>query len=79
MAHDEPAGHRNYLWFCRGDAVLAARRLQLPPPDPLAQALAAPIPDGTLPAAVDQSSLKLGFFTDDQINLASIGKRSSAP
>src|SRR5712672_1205291 len=35
------------------------------PPDPLAQPLVVPNPDGTLPAAVDQSRLKSGFFTDD--------------
>src|SRR3979411_3112105 len=40
-------------------------QLQLPPPDPLAQPLVVPNPDGTLPAAVDQSRLKSRFFTDD--------------
>jgi IS5 family transposase len=43
------------------------RRLQLPPPHPLAQALVAPNPGRPLPMASDQSSLKSGFFTDDNV------------
>ena len=44
------------------------RRLQLPPPDPLAQAFVAPNPDRSPRRAVDQSSLKSGFFTDDSVS-----------
>jgi len=41
------------------------RRLQLPPPDPLAQDFVVPNPGRSLPGAGDQSNLKSGFFTDD--------------
>jgi hypothetical protein len=41
------------------------RRLQLPPPDPLAHALVVPNLDRTLPRPLDQSSPKLEFFTDE--------------
>jgi len=39
---------RNYLWF-RRERRPRRRRLQLPPPHPMAQAFAAPIPERTPP------------------------------
>ena len=44
------------------------RWLQLPPPHPLAQPVAAPNPIGSHCRPSDRSSLKHEFFTDDQIS-----------
>jgi hypothetical protein len=43
------------------------RRLQLPPPDLLAQSLVTPNPQRSSCRITDQSSLKSGFFTDDKL------------
>ena len=59
---------RNYLWFRRGDADKRRprrRRLQLPPPHPLAQAFVVPNARRSHGAASTRSSLKAQFFTDD--------------
>ena len=42
------------------------RRVQLPPPHPLAQAFVAPTPQRSRRRTDDQSSLRSGFFTDDR-------------
>jgi hypothetical protein len=41
------------------------RRLQLPPPDPMAQAFVAPNPDRYRCSAATRSNLKSAFFTND--------------
>jgi hypothetical protein len=43
------------------------RRLQLPPPDPLAQAFVAPKPPRSLTRPGDKSGVRSAFFTDDYI------------
>ena len=59
---------RNYLWFRpwrRCQRRPRRRRLQLPPPHPLAQAFGAPVPDRTLLPRSSESSVRAAFFTDD--------------
>jgi hypothetical protein len=59
---------RNYLWYRRGDAangILAARRLQLPTPDPMAENLVASNLQRSPCGASTRPSLSATFFTDD--------------
>jgi hypothetical protein len=59
---------RNYLWSPprrRQQRRPCRRRLQLPPPDPLAQDFILATLGRSPRRAVDQPSLKSGFFTDD--------------
>jgi hypothetical protein len=51
------------------------RPLQLPPPDPLAQAFIAPNPQRSPSRTADQSNPKSGFFTDD----SPLGGRQAEP
>src|ERR1700688_327063 len=50
------------------------RRLQLPPPDPLAQDFVVPNPHRSHRSASARSSLKLRFFTDDTIGAKPNGR-----
>ena len=59
---------RNYFWYRRGDAANAhplSCRLQLPSPDPLAQALVVPNNPRPHRNASARSRLKAAFFTVD--------------